>query len=52
LAEVERRVNSSTSSDAGYSLFADLDGNGIINSLDLTIVRRNLNRSLPAATPS
>lgn len=36
----------------GYSLFHDLDGNGVIDPFDMLHVRRNLTRALPTAEPA
>ena len=49
LADVKRRLNSTTTSNAGagYSPFADVNGDGRINALDLAAVKQRLNSRLP-----
>jgi hypothetical protein len=53
--DVRSRQRRSTTSigagSTGYSVFADLDGSGVIDSVDLVHVRRNLLAALPGAEP-
>ena len=48
VAEVRRRAGT-TAAAARYSLYADLNASGFINSIDLSIARWAVDRSLPAA---
>ena len=48
VAEVRRRVGT-TAAAGGYSPYADLNASGSINSIDLSIARWALDRSLPSA---
>jgi hypothetical protein len=52
LADVKRRVGSSTTGDtgAGYSIFADVTGDGRINALDVAAVKQRLGSRLPGDT--
>jgi len=54
VADVKRRLNSTTttSAGAGYSVFADVNGDGRINALDLAAVKQRLNTRLPDAQPA
>jgi len=53
LADVKRRLNSTTTANtgAGYSPFADVNGDGRINALDLAAVKQRLNTRLPVEPP-
>jgi hypothetical protein len=47
-AQTLRRIGSSADASARYSVFNDLDGNGLINYTDLKLLRSRLGRTLPA----
>jgi len=44
-----RRAHGSTTASANYSPFADLDGNGRVNVIDVVLARSNQRRRLPVA---
>jgi hypothetical protein len=56
LSFIKQRLNLTATSSvtrlATYSPFADLNADGIINSLDVSAAKQRLNRRLPSGEPT
>jgi hypothetical protein len=51
-AKQRRSITNPGAGVTGYTIYHDLDGNGLIDSFDLLHARRNLLRALPAGEPA
>jgi len=49
---VNRTATNPHTGSAAYSVFADVNGDGRINALDLSAVKQRLNSILPAGAPA
>ncbi|MAE68000.1 MAG: hypothetical protein CMJ18_27425, partial [Phycisphaeraceae bacterium] len=47
-----RAADGTTTGAAGYSIFADLDANGVVDAADADVLRQQLGRALPGGAPN